>query len=77
MILCDICFDIPYRNIGIGSKTLKLFEKRTNDYGALYIEGTLSDVDELSMDNQVLRDIFYQNAGYTIINHKIFKKLSD
>lgn len=77
MILCDICFDIPYRNIGIGSKTLKLFEKRANNYGAFYIEGTLSDVDELSMDNQVLRDIFYQNAGYTIINHKIFKKLSD
>lgn len=77
MILCDICFDVPYRNIGIGSKTLKLFEKRANDYGALYIEGTLSDVDELSMDNQVLRDIFYQNAGYTISNNKIFKKLSD
>lgn len=76
MILCDICFDIPYRNIGIGSKTLKLFEKRANDYGALYIEGSLSDVDELSMNNQVLRDIFYQNAGYTINDNKIFKKLS-
>lgn len=67
MILCDICFDDPYRNIGIGSKTLKLFENRATDYGALHIEGTLSDVDELSIDNQILRDIFYQNAGYTIL----------
>ena len=73
MILCDICFDDPYRNIGIGSKTLKLFEKRASNYGALHIEGILSDVDEVSIDNRVLREIFYQNAGYTISNNKIFK----
>lgn len=76
MKLCDIYFNYPYRNIGIGSKTLELFEKRAHDYGALHIEGTLSEVDASLKEDKMLRDTFYQNAGYTISGETILKNLS-
>lgn len=74
MILCDIHLDFPYRNIGLGSKTLALFEKRAKLYGAKFISGELSDVDEQTPYDRVLRDKFYQRAEYEIVNlKKIYK----
>lgn len=77
MHLGDIHFDFLYRNIGLGSKVLALFEKRAEFYGAQYITGKLSDVDEQTPYEKALRDAFYLKAGYEIFNSKeIHKNLS-
>ena len=77
MILCDIYFDFLYRNIGLGSKTLALFEKRAKCYGAQHITGKLSDVDEQTPYEKALRNEFYRRTGYEIINFKmIYKTIS-
>lgn len=76
MILCDIYFDFSYRNIGLGSKILNLFEKRAECYGAQYITGELSDVDEQTPYEEVHRNEFYRRNGYEIINFKkIYKAI--
>ncbi len=74
MILCDIHFDFSYRNIGLGSKTLNLFEKRAKIYGAQYITGKLGDVDEQTLYEKALRDTFYLKSGYEIVNSKEIHK---
>ena len=74
MILCDIYFDFLYRNIGLGSKTLVLFEKRAKGYGAQYITGKLIDVDEQTPYEESIRDEFYRKTGYKIINLKTIYK---
>lgn len=74
MHLGDIHFDFLYRNIGLGSKVLALFEKRAELYGAQYIAGKLSDVDEQTPYEENLRNEFYRRAGYEIINFKMVYK---
>lgn len=76
MILCDIYLDFLYRNIGLGSKTLALFEKRAKCYGAQHITGKLSDVDEQTPYEKALRNNFYRRVGYEIINFtEIYKSI--
>lgn len=76
MHLGDIYFEFLYRNIGLGSKVLALFEERAKCYGAQYITGDLSDVDEKTQQEQVLRDEFYRRAGYKTNDLKsIYKSL--
>lgn len=75
MKLCDIVFDKEYRNIGLGSKVIDLFEKRAKSYGAKYITGDLSSVDEETPTDEELRNSFYLKRGYRIINsNKIYKE---
>ena len=77
MILCDIYFDFIYRNIGIGSKAIAMFEKRAKLYGAKFISGELSDVDEQTPYEETLRNEFYRRNGYEIFNFKtIYKTIS-
>ena len=76
MNLGDIYFDPLYRNIGLGTKVLALFEQRAITYGAHHIEGKLSDVDEITPFDKELRDSFYKKLGYEIIdNNSIYKEL--
>lgn len=76
MILGDIHLDNEYRNIGLGSTTLKLFEDRAKSYGADHIVGDLSSVDEGTPEDKKLRNIFYVKRGYEIIDlNKIYKVL--
>lgn len=76
MKLGDIYFEYPYRNLGIGSMVLALFEQRAYNYGAQYIEGELSFVDEEDEANKLLRNAFYKKAGYNIVHNKIYKRLT-
>lgn len=78
MILCDIYFEPQYRNIGIGTKLLELFEKRSFEYGAKQIVGSLSDVDTAIHNSRILRDSFYIKNGYSFINYsKVIKQLNE
>lgn len=77
MMLSDIIFEKEYRNIGLGSMTLDLFETRAKSYGAHYITGDLSPVDEEKSADEELRNNFYLKRGYKIINSgKIYKSLN-
>lgn len=76
MRLCDIIFDEKYRNIGLGSILINLFELRAKSYGAHYIDGELSSTDEETLEDKELRDNFYMQRGYKIINSdKIYKEI--
>lgn len=76
MKLSDIFFDKKYRNIGLGSLVLNMFEKRAKSYEANYITGDLSSIDSETPDDEKLRNIFYLNNGYQIIHSdKIYKEL--
>ncbi len=76
MQLCDIIFDKKYRNNGLGSMILELFETRAKSYGAKYITGNLSSVDEENPADEEFRNSFYLKRGYEIINsEKIYKEL--
>lgn len=78
MILCDIYFEPHYRNIGIGTKLLELFEKRSIEYGAKQIVGNLSNVDTDSPNSRLLRDSFYVKNGYSFINYsKVIKYINE
>ena len=74
MHLGDIHFDFLYRNIGLGSKVLALFEKRAKFYGAQFITGELSDVDAQTPYEKALRDAFYLKSGYKIVISKEIHK---
>lgn len=76
MKLSDIVLDKKYRNIGLGSLVLNLFETRAKKYGAHYITGDLSSVDEEIPSDEELRNRFYLKRNYEIINSdKIYKAL--
>lgn len=75
MNLSDIHFDKKYRNIGLGSKVIDLFEKRAKSYGAHYITGDLSSVDTETPEDEKLRNSFYLKSGYTIDLDTIYKEL--
>lgn len=76
MKLCDIIFDKKYRNIGLGSIVINLFELRAKSYGAHYIYGELSSTDEETLENEELRNNFYIKRGYKIISSdKIYKEI--
>lgn len=76
MKLCDINFYRKYRNIGLGSIVINLFELRAESYGAHHITGDLSFVDSETPADEKLRNTFYLKRGYQIINSdKIYKKL--
>lgn len=75
MKLCDIVFDKEYRNIGLGTKVIDLFEKRAKSYGAKYITGDLSSVDEKTPADEKFRNTFYLKRGYKINLDKIYKGL--
>lgn len=76
MKLCDIIFDEKYRNIGLGSIVINLFELRAKSYGAHYIDGELSSIDEETLKDKELRNNFYIKRGYKIINSdKIYKEI--
>ena len=74
-LLCDIYFEPNVRNLGIGSKLISVFEEKAKLLGAERIEGELSSVDETG-DNVALRNNFYINRGYEIVDKiKIVKHL--
>lgn len=76
MKLYDINFCRKYRNIGLGSIVINLFELRTKSYGAHHITGDLSSVDSETPADEKLRNTFYLKRGYQIINpDKIYKEL--
>lgn len=76
MKLCDVIFDEKYRNIGLGSIVINLFELRAKSYGTRYIDGELSSTDEETLEDKELRDNFYIKRGYEIINsNRIYKEL--
>jgi len=75
MTLGDIVIKEPYRNKGLGSAVLSLFEERAQEYGCLYITGKLSDVDADTQEARDLRDGFYIKHGYKILNNEIKKDL--
>ena len=76
MKLCDIIFNEKYRNIGLGSIVINLFELKAKTYGAYYIDGELSSTDEETLEDKELRDNFYIKRGYEIINsNRIYKEL--
>lgn len=76
MKLCDIIFDEKYRNIGLGSIVINLFELRAKSYGAHFIDGELNSTDEETLVDKELRDNFYIKRDYEIINsNRIYKEL--
>lgn len=76
MKLCDINFYRKYRNIGLGSIVINLFELRAKSYGAHYVTGDLSSVDSETPADEKSRNTFYLKRGYQIINpDKIYKEL--
>ena len=75
MQLSDIFLEEKYRNTGIGTKAIALFEGRAKEYGAHYIEGELSSVDERTEKDTELRNQFYIKRGYEIKKSKVYKPL--
>ena len=76
MKLNDIFIGEKSRNNGLGSLVLNMFEKRAKAYGALYIDGSFSSVDEGFLEDKELRNNFYIKRGYEIIDsNKIHKAL--
>lgn len=67
VVLGDIHFEPKYRNAGLGTKLINAFEERAKSIGTKYIEGELSSVDE-DENNKELRNNFYINRGYEIID---------
>lgn len=76
IILADIKINPQYRNQGLGSAVLMLFENRAFEYGCKYITGKLSDVDAETDADRLLRDEFYKKHAYQINEGEVVKKLS-
>lgn len=75
IVLCDICLEKKYRNYGIGSKVLAIFEEFARKQGCKFIEGDLSDIDEQHTKDEEIRNNFYINNHYKFVGDKVVKYL--